>query len=70
MFKEHRGTRVALVTTGAGSEAEAIGMARGYLERRGYNVAYLDCSPGIRMKVGVAGLRRYRVAFTVLGGAS
>lgn len=68
VWREHRGQRIASLTVGAGTEAEAIARARTYLESRGCTVEPIGCSYGVRLNVGIAGLRRYVVDFRVIGG--
>lgn len=55
----------ARMTVGAGQPSEAVGMARAYLERRGWQTGKVDVHGGHRAKVGIIGYRVWRVEVEV-----
>ncbi len=56
---------IARLTVGAGTEAEAVTMARGYLERRGWQTGMAEVLGSFVPKIGVIGYRAWRVRVVV-----
>lgn len=72
MTDKYRGLRVrddvVIAQVGAASVVEARDRASAALAGRGLVVEYIGTTGGERLKVGIAGLRRYSVSFRVVRG--
>lgn len=63
IVRRHSSQWIAVLRTGAGTAEEARELADGYLSRRGITAEWAKTEGGRRMKVGVAGLRRFDVIY-------
>ncbi len=55
--------RVVIADVGAGSAEEATQRAVAAMAARGLDMAHIETTGGLRLKVGIAGLRLYSVSF-------
>jgi len=63
VFRKHRGRQTVMIKAGAEFPDDAIDRAEAFLAKRGIKGTLGWVSGGQRLKIGIAGWRRYYVTF-------